>query len=250
MANIQGTAIRGLPGKLGANTRGPVRASPYGELVTAEIGESRYTVADQGNYYTAHNTTNDAASTLLGHAAPILADADATLTKPFIFARMNPSSGLRAYLDFIEIDVIVAGANGTRSNWAAQLDTGATRVTTAGTALTQVNSNMQAGAAATGDLAVQGGVIVVGAETASCRNLGFGQLRGAIEFAGDRTVFRFGDEPSSGENVVIGAQSRHTVNMPPVILGPSDSFLLALYAALDLQDTAGVYKVRMGWWEL
>jgi hypothetical protein len=43
----------------------------------------------------------------------VLADADATMTKPFIHLRMDPASVVRAYLDFIEIEVITAGANGT-----------------------------------------------------------------------------------------------------------------------------------------
>jgi hypothetical protein len=90
--------------------------------------------------------------------------------------------------------------------------------------------------------------VVVGAESANVRYLGFGQVRAAIEFAGDRYCFRFGGQPSSGSNVVSGAASRHMITLPPVILGSTDQFLLALYA--PSQNAAGVYKVRMGWWEL
>jgi hypothetical protein len=34
-----------------------------------------------------------------------------------------------------------------------------------------------------------------------------------------------------------------------VILGPTDFFLLALHSQAS-QNAAGVYKIRMGWWEL
>jgi hypothetical protein len=246
--DIKVVSSRALPGKTPNNTRGTLRGSQYGEVFTSLIGDARYSMLDQGAYYVAHNATNDAATTLAHTAAIKLADNDATMTKPFLFMRMNPSSGLRAYLDYIEIDVITAATSAQASNWAAQIDTGASRVTTAGTAFTTVNSNMQSGNSP--DLAVQGGVIVVGAETASCRNLGFGLLRAGIDIAGDRFMFRFGDEPSSGENVVSAAASRHLVNMPPVILGPQDSFLLGLYDSTDNAANAGIYKVRMGWWEL
>jgi hypothetical protein len=246
--NILGTSTRGLPGKFPAATRGGVHIDQYGNLVAQPIGEGRYTLADQGTYYIAHNTTNDASSTITGHAAPILADADATMTKPLVFMRMNPSSGLRAYLDYIELEVVTAPTNGLLDNWAAQLDTGATRVTTAGTALTAVNPNMQT--SSTPDLAVQAGAIVTGAENTGVRNLGFGQTRAGVAIIGDRYQWRFGDEPSSGDNVVITAASRHLINMPPVILGPSDQLLLALYSADNNQTVAGVYKVRMGWWEI
>ncbi len=248
MSNIQGTSMRGLPGKTPNNQRGPVRTSQYGELVTMPAGQSRFTMADQGNYYTARNPVIDVATTIVGHAAPLLADCDATMTKPLIHMRMSPSSGLRAYLDFIELDVATAPTNGAKDNWAAQLDTGATRVTTAGTTLTQVNSNMQA--TATGDLAIQAGVVIVGAETTSVRNLGSGMTRSGIAIVGDRYVFKFGSEPTPGDNVASAAASRHHISMPPVILGPQDQFLLALYSADDNQTVGAVYKIRIGWWEL
>ena len=246
--NIDGLAIRGLPSKIGAGVRGDIRLSQYGELVTLPVGNFRHTLADQGTYFIAHNPTNDASTTLAGHAAPVLADADATMTKPLIFMRNESAAGedIRCYIDFIEIEVVTAGANGTTSNWAAQLDTGATRVTTAGTSLTRLNPNMQS--TETPSLAVQGGVVVTGAESANVRELGHGQIRAAIEVAGDRVTFRFGGEPSPGANVVASAASRHLITLPPVVLGATDQLLLAMYA--PSQSAASVYKVRCGWWEL
>ena len=37
---VQGVAIRGLPGKIGPNSRGPVRTDQYGNVVTYSIGEA------------------------------------------------------------------------------------------------------------------------------------------------------------------------------------------------------------------
>ncbi len=247
--NANGMANRALPSKIANNTPGPIRTSQYGELVTREVGNFRHTLADQGTYFYAHNITNDLATTLAGHPAPVLVDADATMTKPLIFMR-NPTSAsqdIRAYLDFIEIEVVLAGATGSAANWAAELDTGATRFSS-GTVetLTTVNPNMQS--TASPNLVTLAGPVVVGAESANVRYLGHGQTRAAIEFIGDRTMFVFGARPSVGANVVIGAASRHVVSLPPVILGSTDQFLLALYA--PSQNAAGVYKVRCGWWEL
>jgi hypothetical protein len=245
--NIDGLAMRGLPSKIGAGVRGDLRLSQYGEAVTLPIGNFRHTLSDQGSYFIAHNPTNDAATTLAGHPAPVLADVT-TFSKALFFARNASAAGsdIRCYLDFVEIEVVTAGAAGTTSNWASQLDTGATRVTTAGTAFTHLNPNMQS--TATPSLAVQGGVVVAGTATANMRELGHGQIRSAIEFAGDRLTFRFGGEPSPGANVVAGAASRHLITLPPVVLGATDQFLLALYA--PSQSGAGIYKVRCGWWEL
>lgn len=248
--HIDALSIRGLPSAISNNTRGPVRSSRYGELVTTPLGKWQHTLADEGTYFIAHNATNDASTTLAGHAAPVLADADVTMTKPFIHARceLASSDSRRIYLHFIEIEVITAGANGTADSWATQLDTGATRVTSGGTALTRVNPNMQS--TATPNLAVLGGAVVTGAESAQVRDLGFGQFRPSIAIAGDKYMFTFGAEAEavgSQAPAAAAAITRHVVGLPPVILGPTDQFLLALYS--PSQSAAGVYKVRMGWWE-
>lgn len=248
--NIDALAIRGLPTAISNNVRGPVRADRYGNLVTVPGLKWRQQTADEGTYFIAHNPTNDAATTLAGHPAPVLADADATMTKPFIHCinSMGITDQRRCYLDFIEIEVITAGANGTADSWACQLDSGATRVTTAGTTLTTVNPNMQS--TATPALVPTGGVVVVGAESSNVRHLAHGQFRPSIQIAGDKYMFVFGGDPEAigGAASTAAATVRlHIVGLPPVILGPTDQFLLALYS--PSQSAAGVYKVRMGWLE-
>lgn len=224
------------------------RGNRYGELFSIPMGRWRYAASDEGTYFIAHNATNDAATTLAGHTAPVLADADATMTKPFIhLANADAAtSKTRVYLDFIEIEVITAGTAGTADSWADALDTGNTRITSAGTALTKVNPNMQS--TATSVLSPTGGAIVVGAESASSRNLGFGQFRPSIAVAGDKYMFVFGAEPeSAGIAGATATINRHVICRPPVILGPTDVYMLALYS--PSQSAAGVYKVRMGWLE-
>ncbi len=248
--NIDALASRALPSPVGAGNRGAVRANRYGELVTA-LSSLRHTLADEGTYFVAHNATNDAATTIAGHAAPVLADADVTMTKPFLHVLHNGSGGslVRAYLDFIEIEVVTAGANGTQACWATQLDTGSTRISTPGTALTTVNPNMQSDAASI--LAPTAGAIVVTAETTRVRHLAHGTHRPSIEIAGDKYMFTFGADPAVvGTQAAVAAASVRTfvTALPPVILGPTDVFLLALHGQAS-QTVAGVYKVRMGWSE-
>ncbi len=201
-------------------------------------------MSEEGTYFVAHNPTNDEATTLAGHVAPVLADADATMTKPLIFIRVPAGATKRLYLDFIELDVVVIGASGTEDNWADQLDTGTTRLSSGGTALTIVNPNMQC--SDTSMLAVTnhllGGAVVSGAESASVRHLGHGQMSDTIMVAGDRYLFAYGHQPA------LGSTDRHVINRPAVILGATDQYLLALYAPSQAA-TAAVYKVRMGWAE-
>ena len=245
--NFNGLSIRGLPSPIANNTRGPVRTDRYGNLVTRPGGKWRTTAANEGAYFVAHNATNDAATTLAGHAAPVLVDADVTMTKAFIhlISSAGITSAVRCELDFIEIEVITAGANGTADSWATQLDTGATRISSGGTALTTVNPNMQS--SETPALVPTGGAITVGAESANVRHLAHGQFRPSIQIAGDKYLFEFGGDPANVGATSIATIAHHVVGLPPVILGPTDQFLLALYS--PSQSAAGVYKVRMGWTE-
>ncbi len=238
-------ANRALPSPINDGVNGAVRMGRRGELYTQDIGKWRYALADEGTYFSAKNNTIDPATTLAGHPAPVLADL---YTKPLIHMINGAAvtSQLRAYLDFIEIEVITAGANGTSDNWAAELDTGATRyssgtVETLGT----VNGNMQSSNANV--LVAKAGPFVAAAATANQRKLGHGVFRPSIGITGDKYTFRFGDEQNAGAGVVASAITHHVVCLPPVILGPTDQFLLHLYA--PSQSAAAVYKVRCGWWE-
>lgn len=234
---------RSLPSPYGDNTPVPARGSHRGELFTQQIGFPRHAMADEGSYFFAQNATIDAATTLAGHAAPVLANL---YTKAFLYLRNNDvaASKLRVYLDWILIEVITAGANGTSDNWAAELDTGPTRLSSGGTALTVVNPNMQSSSAPV--LTTLGGAVVLNAASAAQRLVGHGVFRPSIGITGDKYTFIFGGDPKEN-NVVATAITHHIVPMPPVILGPTDAFALHLYA--PSQSAAGVYKVKAAWSE-
>ena len=78
------------------------------------------------------------------------------------------------------------------------------------------------------------------------RRLGHGTFKSTIEIAGDVYLFSFGADPTPS-NKVASAASIYHVPLAPVILGPTDQLLLALFQVA--QDTAGVYKITCGWWE-
>jgi hypothetical protein len=151
------------------------------------VSEFRKVLAEQGSYFVAHNATNDASTTIAGHTAPVLADADVTMTKPLIHCVNNVAgtSLVRCILDFIEIEVVTAGATGTQACWAAQLDTGATRITTPGTALTHGQSE-HAVEAPRRTSRRPPARSSSSAESANVRHLDHGTIRPSIEIAGDK----------------------------------------------------------------
>lgn len=241
--NQQLQVLQTKPTASAANAWLNARGDRYGNQYSLPAGIARHLLADEGSYFFAQNATIDASTTLAGHAAPVLADL---YTKPFIFMRNDDAvtSLKRVYLDYIHIQVITAGASGTSDNWAAECDTGATRNSSAGTALTKVNPNMAS--SETSVCTLLGGAPVASAATASQRKIGHGVFRPSIAITGDKYTFKFGQDPVEN-NVVASAIAHHVIPMPPVILGPTDQFLLHLYA--PSQAAAGVYKVSMGWYE-
>ncbi len=222
------------------------RLTRYNEQYNQPIGDWRYARAREQTYFVATNPVIDSATTIAGHVSPVLASADATLVSPLIHLMMPSGTSVLAELDYIEIDVVAANAAGTTAEWTDQLDSGVTRVTTAATSLTRVNPNMRSSTVP--QLAVQAGPVVTGVESSNVRRLGNGVIRMAIEFAGDRITFLYGREPSPGANVVSGAASRHVITRPPVILGATDQYMLALFAAASASG-AGIYRIRVAWSE-
>ncbi len=241
----QALANRALPSPVSDNSNGAMRMSRRGELVTMPL--DRKTLSMEGTYFTCHNPTIDVATTLIGHAAPVLADADATMTKPLIHMINSAASGSLVWcvLDYIDITCCVAGASGTSSGWAAQLDTGATRYSS-GTVITFENCNPNMQSSATPVLVTKGGPFVCTAESANVRRLGMGMFKQTIEIAEDRYIFTFGEKPIAG-SLVASAKNVYQVNLAPVVLGPTDQLLLALFQVA--QNAAGVYKVQCGWHE-
>ena len=63
------------PSKVTDAVNGPGRGSPFGESYVQSLqGSKLHALADEGSYFYAQNPTIDAATTLIGHAAPVLAD--------------------------------------------------------------------------------------------------------------------------------------------------------------------------------
>lgn len=253
MANgdsVNPTALtgRGLPPPTDDNVRGPLRGGRFGDLFTFDTFASRmHALSDEGTYFVSQQPTIDAATTIAGHAAPVLADL---YTKPFLVVTNGDvaSSKKRTYLDWILITVITAGASGTSDNWAAECDTGGAAARySSGTLvrLTTANPNMQS--TNTNVSVIDTGPYVAKAATASQRKMGSGVFRPTIAITGDRYLFTFGGPANALSNTVVTAQTNHVIPMPPVILGPTDMFLLHLYA--PSQSAPGVYKVQMGHWE-
>lgn len=200
--------------------------------------------AIDGTYFVSQNPAIDAATTIAGHAAPVLADL---YTKPFLVVSGNDTTGAKksARLHFIQLTVITPGATGTSDNWAAEIDTGARYSSGVLVRLATVNPNQRS--ADVNSYVIDCGPYVAVAPTAAQRKIAHGVFRPSIAIAGDKYTFVFNQAgmPTITESTVVaGAITHHIIPMPPVVLGPNDKFLLHLYA--PGQTAAAVYKVAVG----
>lgn len=227
-------------------TTSALRVSPYGELHTSPL-PWRHQMSRDGRYFSFFSATLDVATTEAGHAAPVLADVDATLVKAVAFLRNSASgsyAGLKLCLDWLKIHTVTAGANGTSSFWHAQVGT-TTRYTSGGVAMTVTNPYTGTSLAGSDLVTAYNGPIVIAAENSTTRNVGQGLQRDGIEVAGDTTLFMFGSDPSGAMSNVEAASGTHEViHMPPVILDAGAEFILGRGAVA--QSVAGVYKIMGG----
>lgn len=240
---LYGSVGSTLPTSQNDGTNINSRYSNYGEAYVLPVMPWRHALAREGSYFTFFDATLDLATTVAGHAAPVLADIDATLVKATLFLRNeSTNTSKKFHLDWIKIHVKTAGANGTSALWAMQIGT-TTRYTSGGTDLTVSNPNTESSATLTSVLTAKAGPIVIAAENATSRRIGHGVLRDGIEVAGDSKLFVFGGDPIQS-TVEAASGTFDAINAPPVVLGSGGEFMLGLAGVA--QSVAGVYGVSGG----
>jgi hypothetical protein len=177
--------------------------------------------AEAGALYSAITPTPGTG--IVGHAAATTFDEE----KAYIV--LYNSGPNRIYPVSIAFHVTVVGASHTRVQYTLAIDEG-NRRSSAGTALTINNCNM-AFANASGGVAHIGAVVSTSASSAR-RVIAHVVMRGTIEVAEDTYEINFGGLGAgmvTGSRVATVAEFSRTV--PPVVIGPGDSFLLHQWAA-------------------
>lgn len=204
----------------------PSRTGRYSEAYVTAITNKEMFAADEGSHYVAVNPTMGTG--IIGHAAPTTFDEAKALI--VIFNNNTAASGICIYPQSILLDVTVVGAGATRDQFSFTLDNG-NRVSSAGTALTKANVNMNSGL--TSSSVVTFGAVVSTAATAARRLLGNYVIRGAnIEVVWDQFEFIFGTPGGSTGGLLTPTTvaAHFTRYMPPVVIGPQQSLCVHQWA--------------------
>lgn len=239
----QGAAWGDKPSRsTAAGEKRDLRATLYGDAVTAPLGKPRVQLADEGSYFVANNTTP------LTAIAGIAAANGIDDTEQYFFLR-NTNSDKRIYLDYLMMQVSAVGTNGTNTTYVMKADKNAqSRYTSGGSAITPANVNLAESNSAGVEL--YAGAVVTAAASADQRTIASGQLRSVIKVAGDQYLFDFGGDPASPSqySTTIGTAIAHIrVPCPPVVLGPGDCWTFQINAAS--QTVAASFTFRLGFWE-
>jgi len=239
-----GLTGRAKPSAVADSVYGNVRTGRFGEVyVQSLMGGKMNPAADEGTYF--HITNPTPGTGIAGIAAADGFDAAESLLH--IRNGATAAETTRVYLDYIRLQATAAGTNGTNYSLAMTLDTGTTRYTSGGSSLTPYSTNMQTSGA--GSCTVKCGALVTTAASASVRLLGSFLVRTVIKVIGDSVLIKFGDSATSlSSHIVAGTAIANTIiNMPPVVLGPTDQFLLHEFAAS--QTVGASYEITAGWVE-
>ena len=155
--------------------------------------------------------------------------------------------GMRAYLDYIKLQVTAAGTAGTVNYATHTVDKNRT-YSSGGGDLTIVNVNPQSTRSTVLNTAKIGAVVPGEANSDDARIVAHARARTVIPVAGDVLLFNFGGGPVNTGAVMAGTtELERIIQCPPLVLGPGDSYHLVLWRAS--QSAAASYECEIGFWE-
>lgn len=254
-ALIRGIVQRALPTSNpdSGNNDVAVRQGSYGEVYTQPLVRKSHNLADEGSYFIINNAQTG--------ITPPLAVGFVATTPALVFYNNDITLGRRIYLDYINLTSLVAVTatssvvGEANAFFAAVIDSG-NRYSSGGTVLTApVSPNLTFSVTAP-SVNVEFGAITATAASTSVRTL-VGQrvtrpspTTSALDLVGDSWFFNFGGvEGTMNASQTVTNVNLIPVPMPPVIIGPGQSFLLYLWWAnhTPASGAAGILP-EIGFW--
>lgn len=245
-ALFRGLVQRALPSfnSDSANNDVAVRQAAYGELYTQPLVRKSHNLADEGSYYTANNAQTAIASAY---------NTAYTATAPYL-SIYNANSVARAYIDYLALTAVVAGASTTTAGYLAAavvIDAG-NRYSSGGTQLTPNNANSANGNAS--NVTVWCGAVTATAATAAARTLvGLRNLRPSVSatvvnVVGDMHLLNFGSVEGATGSIVIANANIMPQALPPLVIPPLSSALIYLFYPVMSAPSAATFAPELGLW--
>lgn len=240
---IYGISRRIKPSKNVDGTETQARLSGYGDGYTQLVGGmGMYAMADEGSYFKATNATPGT-----GIIAATTQSFSATAAL-FTLSNGDAAGGKRIYMDFVDLAVQgTAPVAATSVQLVITLDN-TVRYSSAGTAITPVNANMDDSTVTVATLHF--GAVVLSAASGSVRQVSRQVLKtqaAPCMATGDSYFLRFGSIADPAGPLSGSTASIFPSPMSPLIIGGGHSLNFHLY--YPAVTTAPTFEFEMGWWE-
>jgi hypothetical protein len=239
MALLSGLVNRTKPAKIADGVNVAVRQGRYGEQMVVPVTSGTYAIADEGSYFKATNPTFGT-----GVAAAITTAFSATAGY-FCLFNGDSAGGKRIYLDYLTMICNTVPATATSFQFGITLDS-INRWSSAGSAITPVNSNQDDATSAIGVL--HAGALVLAAASGSVRSHSRGVFFGAIPVVQSSYTLNFGTFDNQSGTLGGTVASQISDGCGPVVLGPGQSLNFHTWWPGNA-TTAGVWEFELGWWE-
>ena len=209
---------------------------------TFPLTNKGFLAALEGSHFVARNPTPGTG--IIGHAAPTTLDD----TKPLLHIKNTAAvnSGVVIILDYIRLRLTTAGTASTNVRFDMKVDTVA-RYTSGGSALVPTGVNLNSNAASVAQ--VYYGAVIAPAAGANIRVLDGVEARPVIGVVGDMYTLNFGGPTHHATALITSGTAicHATYNFHPVIIGPGQTFLLHQWSAS--QSGAITFEPTVSWIE-
>jgi len=216
-----------LPQKQVDGATGRLRAGKYLEQYTIGLLRKQHAHADEGSYFTCGNNQS-------GIATPAVT-AFATTTPGWLIVNTNTAaSGLRIYIDYLNLVTTVAGgwaSAGVNTQIMVYIDQ-VNRYSSGGTDLSANFVNTSTGSSLTPGCKFYAGAITATAAQAQRAVAGFRILRPAVsatvaDVVGETKMMNFGGvEAMLNGTITVGSANQISIPLPAIVLDPQSSCLI------------------------
>lgn len=241
MPQIWGVVQQALPTAATDGSQKQIRVDRYGSPIVYPLGAGFNSLAAEGSYYRACNTTMGT-----GIAMGIQAAFSDTANVLFVIRNLAVINGPNIHMDYIRLLNTAAGLTSTSCNLAVVLDTG-NRYSTGGTQLFPLNMNTALGSQSVADLRYNCTATAATAKRQVSRAVVKTQAAPCFTI-GDQIYLNFGSN-ASGMGALSGAAAINiSIDCGPCCVAPNSSMLIHMWNPGNA-TTAPSWEFELGWWE-
>ena len=239
---------KGLPSAVADGSEASNWGGRYGAQIVQPLHGKKQALAEAGTYFVA---TNPTPATGIAVTSAGIAFDEAATSKTNCLLVINSETGTgnsskRIYPDYLMLrNITTAPTSATDWRGVGVLDYSTVRYTSGGSAITPVNCNGDSSLASVATIYFGALVCAIPAS----RRLVFSKLLlPRLMIIGDQITIVFGGIEGGNTPANSAAIMNCIYNVPPVVIGPKQNFVLHMYGTANA--AAPAFEFELGYWEM